>query len=215
MSEGADIVKEAEKESMFDRLAPGVYAEVQKAKVAVAGLGGLGSRIALDLARTGIGSLHLIDFDMVEPSNLNRQQYRRCHIGMKKAEALAEEIREISPFTEVRSECIRVTEENAAGLFAEDEIVCEAFDDPVSKALIVDQVLGCYPDKLVVAASGMAGFGSSNDIRTKKVFRRLYVCGDFISDAAKENGMMAPRVAICAGHQTNMILRLIMGEMGE
>lgn len=202
-------------EEMFLRLAPSMYPKMKSAKVAVAGLGGLGSRIALDLARTGIGYLHLIDFDEVEPSNLNRQQYRICHLGMKKAEALEQEIREINPFVQVKAECIRVSEENAAQVFQEDDIVCEAFDDPTAKALLVDAVLGKYHDKPLVAASGMAGYGSSNDIRTKKAFGRLYICGDLQSDAAEEKGMMAPRVAICAGHQTNMILRLIMGEIGE
>lgn len=202
-------------EEMFQRLAPSMYPKMKAARVAVAGLGGLGSRIALDLARTGIGFLHLIDFDVVEPSNLNRQQYRISHLGMKKTEALEQEIREINPFVQVKTECIRVDQDNVARLFWEDDIVCEAFDDPEAKALLVDVVLGEYHDKTIVAASGMAGYGSANEIRTQKAFGRLYICGDFQSDAAKENGMMAPRVAICAGHQTNMIVRLIMGEMGE
>lgn len=67
---------------MCARNTPHVFEKVKSAKVAIAGLGGLGSNIAINLARTGVGHLHLIDFDIVEPSNLNRQQYKIKHLGM-------------------------------------------------------------------------------------------------------------------------------------
>lgn len=203
---------EAMEAMLCARHTPGVYAKVKAARVAVAGLGGLGSNIAISLARTGVGHLHLIDFDTVEPSNLNRQQYRICHLGMAKAEALAAQISEINPYVQVSAERVRLTEQNTAELLAEDEIVCEAFDDPQAKAMLVNTMLEKCPEKYIVAASGMAGYASGNGISTRKVMGRLYLCGDGETAAKPGCGLMAPRVAICAGHQANMALRLILGE---
>lgn len=197
---------------MSARNTPGVYERLRDARVAVAGLGGLGSSIALQLARTGIGYLHLIDFDVVEPSNLNRQQYRICDLGMNKTDAMKKEIKEINPYIKVVTDCIRVDEENILKLFNEDEYICEAFDNPEAKAVLVNGVLEHCPDKIIVAASGMAGFESSNSIVTKKITDNFYICGDGTNGSEPGRGLMAPRVTICAGHQSNMILRLILGK---
>ncbi|MBC8528543.1 sulfur carrier protein ThiS adenylyltransferase ThiF [Christensenellaceae bacterium NSJ-44] len=193
------------------RHTPGVYQKVKKARVAVAGLGGLGSAIALALARTGVGQLHLIDFDRVEPSNLNRQQYRICQLGLYKAQALKEEIGQIDPYIKVQADCLRLTAENAAQVLARDEIICEAFDGAQDKAMLVDTVLGQLPGRPIVAASGMAGYDSANAIVTRRLGENLYLCGDGHSAARPGWGLMAPRVAVCAGHQANMVLRLILG----
>ncbi|MDR1368371.1 MAG: sulfur carrier protein ThiS adenylyltransferase ThiF [Candidatus Accumulibacter sp.] len=198
---------------MMARHTPGVHEKVKKARVAVAGLGGLGSNIATSLARTGIGCLHLVDFDIVEPSNLNRQQYGIRHLGLPKTEALKQSIGEINPFVEVVTDCVRVTEENAASLFLDDDLICEAFDSAAAKALLVNALLIEFPKKFLVAASGLAGYESSNDIRTRKVSERFYLCGDGKTDARAGRGLMAPRVAVCAAHQANMALRLLLGEL--
>lgn len=196
---------------MKARLTPGVYEKIKNAKVAVAGLGGLGSSIAEALARTGVGHLHLIDFDTVEPSNLNRQRYRICHLGMAKSEATAMQIKEYNPFIKVKAEQVRITAENAAEIFAEDDIICEAFDSPEAKAEMINAILEKCPHKKIVAASGMAGLESSNTIVTKRIMKNFYLCGDGVSAAEEGRGLMAPRVDICAGHQANMVLRLITG----
>ncbi len=193
------------------RHTPHVYGKVKQACVAVAGLGGLGSTIAIALARTGVGRLHLVDHDVVEPSNLNRQQYKIKHLGMKKTEALKTELEEINPFITVMIDTVRVSENNVRQLFAEDEIVCEAFDNPDAKALLVNELLENYPEKKIVSASGLAGYESGNSIETKRLMKNLYLCGDGKTDAKVGRGLMAPRVSICAGHQANMVLRLIMG----
>lgn len=196
---------------MCARHTPHVFEKVKAAKVAIAGLGGLGSNIAISLARTGVGQLHLIDFDIVEPSNLNRQQYKIKHLGLYKTEALKNEIEEINPFIKVTIDTVQVTEENIQSLFKDDDIVCEAFDNPKAKALLVNTLVECYPLKKIVSASGMAGYESSNTIITKKITDNFYLCGDGITGAMVGRGLMAPRVSICAGHQSNMILRLILG----
>lgn len=199
-------------EMLCARHTPGVHEKVKKARVAVAGLGGLGSNIALSLARTGVGTLHLVDFDVVEPSNLNRQQYRISHLGLAKAEALKQEIAEINPFVRVKAETLRVTGENAPTLFKEDPIVCEAFDNPEAKAMLVNTLLTQCPEKTLVAASGMAGYGSANRIKTRRIMENFYLCGDEETEARAGCGLMAPRVAICAGHQANAVLRAILGK---
>lgn len=188
------------------------HRKIKSAHVAVAGLGGLGSNVAVMLARAGVGSLHLVDFDRVDGSNLNRQIYKMKHLGMKKTEALTEEIREINPYIRISADTVKVTEENAREVFAADAIICEAFDAAENKAMLVSTLLSRLPETVIVAGSGMAGFGSGNRIRTRKRMRRLYLCGDETSDIADGICLMAPRVTLCAAHQANMILRLILGE---
>lgn len=195
--------------SIAARNTPGLQEKLKKGKVAVAGLGGLGSNIAVMLARIGVGKLLLVDFDVVEPSNLNRQHYDVSHLGMLKTEALKRQIKKINPYIETETHPVRVSEENANEIFEDYPFVCEAFDDPQSKAILINSLL-TKGGKKIVAASGMAGLDSANTIQTKRVFKNLYVCGDFKSEAKAGVGIMAPRVLICAGHQANMVLRLLL-----
>lgn len=197
---------------MMARHTPFVHDKIKSAKVAIAGLGGLGSNIAIMLARTGVGKLLLIDFDIVEPSNLNRQSYYIKHLGIPKTEALKQQIEEINPFIEIETQNCRVEEANITVLFQDYPVVCEAFDNPESKALLVNGVLEKLKNVTVVAASGMAGYESANTIKTVRKFNRLYICGDMENEASVGNGLMSPRVSVCAGHQANMILRFIIGE---
>ena len=200
-----------EMESMLcARHTPHVYEKAKKARVAIAGLGGLGSNIAIMLARTGIGHLHLIDFDIVEPSNLNRQQYMVEHLGMYKTEALKDELQRMNPYIETQIDTVRITEENCRDLFKDDDIICEAFDKPDQKAMLVRELLTQCPETTVVSGNGMAGYGDTNEIRTQQMMRRLYVCGDQSTDVGNGIGLVAPRVAACAAHEANKVLQLIM-----
>ena len=196
---------------MCARHTPAVHGKVKRAKVGVAGLGGLGSNVAGLLARTGVGHLFLVDFDVVEPSNLNRQSYYISHLGMEKTAAMQQQIAQINPFLTVTAKTVRVTEDNAAALFADCDVVCEAFDKPEAQATLVNAMLEHCPHIPLVTASGMAGYDSANDIRTRRVFQKLYVCGDGHNAARAGNGLMAPRVTVCAAHQANLILRLLLG----
>jgi len=186
-------------------------AKFEAARVAVCGLGGLGSNVAIALARAGVGHLHLIDFDRVEPSNLNRQQYAAAQVGFPKAEALRANLAAVNPFCDVVAETVRITDENLAALLAEDDIICEAFDRAEAKAMLVSGVLAAFPGKPVVAASGMSGLASANAISTKRVAKRLYLCGDGSTDINDGLGLYGARVLVCAAHQATMVLRLIDG----
>ena len=180
--------------------------------VAICGLGGLGSNIAVSLARAGIGKLILVDFDKVDISNLHRQQYKADQIGRFKTEALAENLREIAPYIEVETHAVRVTEENFEALLSEADLICEAFDGAEAKAMLVNGVLEKLHTKYLIAASGMAGLGSANSIQTRRITNRFYLCGDGISDVADDIGLVAPRVMLCAAHQAQMVLRILSGK---
>ena len=204
------LTKEEIREALVERHSEEVQSKLDEARVAIAGLGGLGSNIAFFLTRIGVGHLHLIDFDKVDITNLNRQQYRMEHLGRYKTEALLEELREINPYLEVETDCVRVTDENVGTLFQNESIICEAFDRPEAKAMLASGAAEYYPDKILVAGSGMAGYGRSNEIVTRKINEHFYLCGDAHTEPAKGRGLMAPRVAICAAHQANLITELII-----
>lgn len=197
---------------MIKRHTKDVYEKLKNASVAIAGAGGLGSNIAISLARAGVGKIFIVDFDRVDLSNINRQQYFIKHIGMYKTEVLCDILKEINPYINVSFKTVTVTEENACKLFKDYDIVCEAFDNAENKAMLVNTLLSGLPNVRVISGSGMAGYLSSNTIKTKKVNERFYICGDFETDMKDVNGLMAPRVAICANHQANMVIRLILGK---
>lgn len=187
-----------------------IYEKLEKSRVAVAGLGGLGSHIAVILARSCVGTLHLIDFDNVDISNLNRQEYYVQHIGRPKTECLKEKLLEINPFINIITDNVRVEQGNLEELFKEERIVCEAFDEAEQKAMLVNGILEKLPYIKLISGSGMAGYGDSNTIKTKKVFKNFYLCGDGETDSGEGIGLMAPRVSICAGHEANKAIQLIL-----
>ena len=189
-----------------------LHKRFSSATVAVCGLGGLGSNIAIALARAGIGKLLLIDFDRVDITNLHRQQYKANQIGLYKTDALAENLLEIAPYTEITAVTAKITEENFADLLKEADVVCEAFDNAEAKAMLVNGVLEQLSDCYLVAASGMAGMDTPNTIRTRKVMGRFYLCGDETNDVADTIGLVAPRVMLCAAHQAHTVLRILAGE---
>ena len=197
---------------MAARHTPGVHARLKQAVVGIAGVGGLGSAVAVALARVGIGRLVIADFDVVEPSNLNRQQYFVDQIGLLKVEALAENLKRINPYVKVELHPVMLNPENIPAIFASCSVVVEAFDRAEMKGMLVNTVLSRMPEVTVIAASGLAGYGSNNAIITRRVATRLYLVGDEVSEAVPGSGLMAPRVGIAASHQANQVVRIILGE---
>ncbi|WP_276883036.1 thiamine biosynthesis protein ThiF [Campylobacter cuniculorum] len=202
--------KDALEAMMRARHTPKLHDKLKISSVAVCGLGGLGSHIALMLARSGVGRLHLIDFDVIEPSNLNRQAYMIEDLGKFKTEAMKEQISKINPFIEVKIDTLRIDENNIKDLFKDDDIVCEAFDSDLAKAMLAQNFHRYFEDKVLICGSGLAGYGNSNSIQTRKIACNFYVCGDLESAAQPGNGLMAPRVNICAAHQANLVLELLV-----
>lgn len=204
--------REVMREALNIRHGEDLQNKISAARVAVCGLGGLGSNIAIALARAGVGHLHLIDFDRVDLTNLNRQQYAVGQLGQYKTDALRETLSLVSPYCNVTCDTIQVTEENLPDLLKTEDYICEAFDQAEAKAMLVSGVLEHFPEKYLVAGSGLAGLGSANTIQTRRVSQRFYLCGDGTSDSSVGLGLVASRVLVCAAHEANMILRLIAGE---
>jgi sulfur carrier protein ThiS adenylyltransferase len=197
---------------MMARHTPGVHQKIKNAVVGIAGLGGLGSNVAIALARVGVGKLVLVDFDIVEPSNLNRQQYFLHQIGMPKVEALRAILAKINPILQVQCYNERLESENVERIFHDAQVVVEAFDGAEEKAMLINTLSQRMPDKYVVAASGLAGFGDNNEIKTVRFSSRIFIIGDQKTAARPGVGLMAPRVGIAAHHQANTVLRILLGE---
>ncbi|HXE97016.1 MAG TPA: sulfur carrier protein ThiS adenylyltransferase ThiF, partial [Dongiaceae bacterium] len=123
------------------RHTPGVHARLKPASVGIAGVGGLGSAVAVALARVGVGRLVIADFDVVEPSNLNRQQYFIDQIGSCKVDALACNLRRINPYVTVEAHRVMLDPENIPAIFSDCSILVEAFDRADMKAMLVNAAL--------------------------------------------------------------------------
>ncbi len=198
--------------ALAERHGTALQQKFSSATVAVCGLGGLGSNIAISLGRAGIGRLILVDFDKVDITNLHRQQYKASQIGRYKTDALTENLREIAPYLEMVPVTEKLREDNICALLADADVICEAFDGAENKAMLVNTVLEMMPDKYLVAASGMAGIGSPNAIQTRRVTKNFYLCGDGVSDVADDIGLFSSRVMLCAAHQAHTVLRIIAQE---
>lgn len=188
-----------------------VQEKLDRAAVGIAGLGGLGSHIAVHLARMGVGRLVLVDFDVVDVTNLNRQHYTMKELGLPKPLALLEQLEAINPYLQYDTHTTRVIPANAAQLFAGCDVVCEAFDRADQKAMLIETLCAAMPDTPIVSGNGMAGCGPANQIVTRRQFARLYTCGDGESDVDAHACLFAPRVAVCAAHQATAALRLLLG----
>lgn len=204
------FTQEAINSALGKGLTPAQQHALRNARVAIVGLGGLGSNIAVALTRLGVGHLYLYDFDKVELSNLNRQYYFLSDIGKYKAEALTSHLRQINPYADLHTQIIKVTPENIPELLGECSIICEALDAATSKAMLVSTVLSTWQDKKLIAGSGLAGFGTADKITSKRINKNFYLCGDSESDF-HNLPLCGARVALCANQQALLAARIILG----
>ncbi|MFA6978392.1 MAG: sulfur carrier protein ThiS adenylyltransferase ThiF [Ignavibacteriaceae bacterium] len=196
-------------EQLTLRNSPQLKGKLEKSIIGIAGCGGLGSNAAIALARIGVGKLILVDFDVVEPTNLNRQQYFIDDIGKRKVDALEEKLKMINPFLQIEKHNEILNGINVKIIFKEAHVIVEAFDKVSEKAMLVKAfALNSFKEKFLVTASGLAGYNSANTIKTKKLSKNIFVCGDNKTDFIAE-GVMAPRVMITAGHQANKVVEII------
>lgn len=191
-------------------MAPHVFFELKSAVVGIAGLGGLGSNVAVALTRLKTGKLILVDFDRVEDSNLNRQNYFHDQIGRFKVDATAENLRRVWPQVSLVEHIVRLNPENIVNIFAEADVIAECFDRADQKQMLVETVLSKMPGKVVVSVSGLAGWGASNEIVTRQIHSRLILIGDGVSGLRPGVPLTASRVGVAAYHQANAIVELIM-----
>lgn len=183
-------------------------AKIQQVTVGIAGAGGLGSNCAVNLVRSGFINFIIVDFDVIEPSNLNRQFYFYNQIGKPKVETLQANLLSINPNLQLKILQQRIEETNVAAIFETCHIVVEAFDQSKYKKMIVEQYI--QSDKFIVSASGIAGWANSDDIITHKIKENLYIVGDLSSEAGKDLPPCAPRVSIAAAKQANLVLQHVL-----
>lgn len=179
-------------------------------KVGIAGAGGLGSNCAVALARSGIGTIVVSDFDVIEPANLNRQYYFTSQVGMQKSTALKENISRINPDITVIAHTEKLDSNNIAEIFAGCDVVVEAFDRDDMKQMLIETVLLKMPGTPVVIGSGLAGWGNSEAIRYRKADDTIYICGDESTAVGDEMPSMAPRVGMVANMQANTVVEILM-----
>ncbi len=195
-------------DALASRIGKGEACKLRNSAVGIAGLGGLGSNIAVILARSGVGRLVIADHDTVELSNIHRQCYPLESIGMKKTDAVMMEINRVNPFCKVEKHDIEL-DESSLDIFSDCDIVCEAFDSAENKIMLIEGLSAM--GKTVISGNGMAGKGPANSIITRKVGDSIYICGDGISDVDDEGSLIPSRVTVCAAHQANAVIRIISG----
>lgn len=182
--------------------------KIQKLKIGIAGAGGLGSNCALNLVRSGFKSFIIIDFDVVEASNLNRQFYFLDQLDTPKVEALKSNLLRINPDLEIKAINTRIERENIIQLFEECDVVVEAFDKAKYKAMLAECLF--FSGKLIVCASGIGGWGKSDDIKVNKVHEKFYMVGDFVSEVNEDIPPISPRVNIAAAKQADIVLSIVL-----
>jgi len=201
-------MEELEKQ-FFSKHDPKILSILRNSVVGIAGAGGLGSNVAFSLARAGIGTLIIADFDKIEPSNLNRHQYFIEQIGRSKVEALLENLRKINPFSKYEIHNLEINDDNISEIFADAEILVEAFDMAEMKKMLIESWISQFPKRPIIAASGLAGFGKNEKLHTRKI-GSLYICGDEDTEVEEGISPMAPRVGIVANMQANLVLELLL-----
>ncbi|MDA3953267.1 MAG: sulfur carrier protein ThiS adenylyltransferase ThiF [Bacteroidales bacterium] len=185
--------------------------KLNKFTVGIAGAGGLGSNCAVALARVGIGTLVISDFDIVYESNLNRQYFFQEQIGLRKVDALKENIKRINPDINVIDNYIKLTENNIVEIYKDCDIIVEAFDLAEMKKMLIETCLSELPKTPIVLGLGMAGWGNNNGIKYRQS-DNLYICGDEISEIKEDNPPLAPRVGMVANMQANTVLEILLNK---
>ena len=194
-------------------MAPQTFFELKNAVVGIAGLGGLGSNVAVALTRLKVGKLVLADFDVVEESNLNRQNYFADQIGRHKVDASLENLRRINPDADLDGHKVRLTPDKITEVFKDCHVVAECFDRADQKQMIVETVLTKMKNVVIVSVSGLAGYGRSNEIVTRRISPRLTLVGDTVSGIGPGVPLTAPRVGIAAYHQANAVTEILLNEL--
>jgi sulfur carrier protein ThiS adenylyltransferase len=190
---------------------PEMRARLAASTVAIVGCGGLGSNVAAMLLRSGVRTLTLIDFDVVEESNLNRQLFFRDQLGRPKTEALAETLLRIDPEARLTLHMRRVTADDVVGLVRDADVIVEAVDRADTKAMLVNTLMEALPDTPLVTASGLAGSGSANAVITQRPCDNLYLVGDLESDVTAGHVLFASRVMVAAAHEAHAVIRVLLG----
>jgi sulfur carrier protein ThiS adenylyltransferase len=187
-----------------------IKSHLSRFRVGIAGAGGLGSNCAIALARSGVGTIVISDFDIIEESNLNRQYYFSDQIGMMKTDALKVNIARINPDIKIIAYYEKLNTDNISKIFAGCDLVIEALDGASMKEMLIQTIQTKMPDIPLIIGSGLAGWGNSESIMYRKVDDTLFVCGDESSEVSDNLPTMAPRVGMVANMQANVAVEILM-----
>jgi len=200
------------KEQFFSSNPPGTTEQLRKKRIFIAGAGGLGSNVAISLVRAGVSDLIIADFDRIEPSNLNRQQYFRDQVGMLKVDALKENLLRINPYLKIKTVSKKITPRNCESMISPDaDIIFECFDRADCKAMIAEFCMRERSGISVIAVSGLAGIGKCEKIKVRKGPANLWIVGDLKTEMNTENGTISSRVAYTAALQAHTGIRIMLG----
>ncbi len=199
---------DAFRQDLIKKLGEEKLAKIEKARIGIAGAGGLGSNCAACLVRVGFRHFTIADFDQIEPSNLDRQFYFEDQVGIKKVEALRTNLLRINPQLELQMLPVKLEPGNIPEIFRDCDVVVECLDRAEAKSMLVFALLSS--GKLIVSASGLGGYGASDDLKILKMRPNLVLVGDLASDIEKSPAL-SPRVSIAAAKQADVVLEFVAG----
>jgi sulfur carrier protein ThiS adenylyltransferase len=196
---------------LFARNVPGTTERLASRCVGIAGCGGLGSNAAVALVRAGVGSLVLVDHDVVELSNLNRQHYFQADVGRRKVDALSDHLLAVNPDVRLEAHHLEITPGNVGTLFSGAHLLVEAFDRAESKRWLIETWCRMFPDRTIVCGNGLSGTGRTEDLGVERAGRVVF-CGD--GETERDAGLCSARVAAVASMQANVAIETLLGEQG-
>lgn len=188
-------------------LTPDQLRLIRSQRIGVGGVGGLGSNAALLLVRTGFIHFEILDSDVIEPSNLNRQQYFLAEIGQPKVLALQQRLLAVNPDADIVTRQIRWTLQNADEFFKQCDLVMDAFDQARDKRAFIEYYAS--RGKTVISGNGMAGLPGGQPLTVKRQ-GNIYLAGDGTTDVADGHPPLAPRVTQCAALMAETVLSLTL-----
>ena len=178
--------------------------------VGIAGLGGIGSHVAVLLARAGVKNLTLVDYDKVEYNNLSRQYYFIDQIGKKKVDALSATLKRIDPSISCSCYDIEIVEDNIGTIFNNCDIIVEALDKSCVKSMFISYCLKFFSEKKIIGVSGIAGYNDCELISTERISENFFVVGDFFSEVGPSVNLISTRVSAAASMQAHLVIQSIL-----
>jgi sulfur carrier protein ThiS adenylyltransferase len=200
---------DAFRQDLIKKLGEAKLLKIEKTKIGIAGAGGLGSNCAACLVRVGFKHFTIADFDAVEAANLDRQFYFEDQVGMAKVEALRTNLLRINPGLELQMLPVKLEPANIKEIFRDCDVVVECLDRAEAKSMLVSGILPT--GKLIVSASGLGGYGSSDAVKVHKLKPNLVLIGDLASDIEKAPAL-SPRVTMVAAKQADVVLEFVAGK---
>ncbi|MCG8473286.1 MAG: sulfur carrier protein ThiS adenylyltransferase ThiF [Desulfobacterales bacterium] len=192
-------------------LSAGALERLITARVGIAGAGGLGSNCAMHLVRMGVKHLVVVDDDVVERSNLNRQFFFERQVGQSKVDALKENLCAITSGLSLDFYGETVIQDNVDTFFGACDAVVEAFDAVASKKLLTEY---CLKKKIfLVSASGISGWGESDRFKNREIFKDFFVVGDGETEVSAASPALSSGVGIAAAKQADLIFTFLAGKM--